>query len=70
MRGPKRSARQRLLDILEAVAQGRSAVGEMNLEEFSQNMVHRYATERAIEIISEASRSIPAEWKAKTPEIP
>ena len=33
-------------------------------------MTRRYAAERCIEIVSEASRRIPADWKAEHPSIP
>jgi uncharacterized protein with HEPN domain len=65
-----RSVRQRLFDMLGAIEQGRSAVGDMSLEAFAQSALHRLATERAIEIISEASRHIPPDLQAYAPLIP
>ncbi len=58
MRAPSRSTRDRLLDVLDAIDKARTAVGS------------RFATERAIEIISEASRHIPDDLKATAPDIP
>ena len=66
----KRSARQRLLDILDAIEKGRSLATGMTLKEFSESWLHRSATERVIEIISEASRHLPPELKAKFATIP
>jgi uncharacterized protein with HEPN domain len=70
MRRKDRSVRQRLFDILGAIEEGRSAAGDLSLEAFTNSTVHGLATERAIEIISEASRYIPSELQARTPLIP
>ena len=51
------------IDWLGAMISGRS------LSDFSADRALRYAVERAIEIISEASRRIPAELKSVRPEI-
>jgi uncharacterized protein with HEPN domain len=40
---------------------------QQNIED---NQVLRYAIERSIEIISEASRRLLPEWKEATPEVP
>ena len=69
MRRP-RSARDRLGDILDAIEKARLAVGNMDIEEFPRNWLHQYATERTIEIMSEASRHIPDSLKATEPDIP
>lgn len=66
----KRSARQRLLDILDAIEKGRSLATGFAPEEFSRSWVHRSATERMVEIISEASRHLPPELKGRFPAIP
>jgi len=67
MKKKNRSVRQRLFDILGAIEEGRSAAGHLNLEAFANSTLHRLATERAIEIISEASRYIPPELQSQTP---
>ena len=59
MRRPARRTHERLFDILDAIEQGRSAVGDLSLEAFLQRRLNQLAAERAIEIISEASRHLP-----------
>lgn len=61
-----------LEDILEAIGQAETAVAGLTLEQFS-NAEHwqtRYAVQRCIEIISEASRHIPQAQKDAYPHIP
>ena len=70
MKKRDRSVRQRLFDILGAIEEGRSAAGHLSLEAFANSALHRLATERAIEIISEASRHIPTELQTLAPSIP
>jgi uncharacterized protein with HEPN domain len=48
----------------------RSIVGDANVDEIAADKARRYAAERCIEIISEASRRIPARWKQEYPDIP
>lgn len=69
MRAP-RSVRDRLLDIGDAISKARAAVGDLDFAEFSQSWLNQFAAERAIEIISEASRHVPERLKAKAPQIP
>jgi uncharacterized protein with HEPN domain len=59
-----------LHDILEAIAGVRNAVGTMSLNAYMASWTTRRAAERAIEIISEASRHIPDQLKAAEPDIP
>lgn len=59
-----------LHDILEAIERVESVTAGKTLAEFEANWQLRYIAQRAIEIISEASRRIPAELQAKRPEIP
>ena len=56
-----RSVRLRLTDIVEAIDGIRAAVGNASFEQFRQNRPMRRAVERELEIISEASRHIPAD---------
>lgn len=65
-----RSIRLRLNDILRAIDGTDATIGGIDFEVF-QSVYHMGRTaERAIEIISEASRHIPLEMKAKYPDIP
>jgi len=52
------------IDNIEALIDGRQT------EEFRQNVVLRAALERFVEIISEASRHLPDEWKSDEAAIP
>lgn len=59
-----------LHDILEAIERVESVTSGKTLAEFEASWQLRYIVQRAIEIISEASRRIPAELQAAYPEIP
>jgi uncharacterized protein with HEPN domain len=59
-----------LQDILEAITGVRAAVGGMSLEDYCASWTTRRATERAIEIISEASRHLPQSLHASEPDVP
>ena len=59
-----------LQDMLEAIEGVRRAVGSMSLEAYVASWTTRRAAERAIEIISEASRRLPAAMKARYPDVP
>lgn len=67
---PFEDARAPLLDILENIARAGSFVKGIDFETFTENALYSYATIRALEIISEASRKLPADLKARHPEIP
>ena len=60
----------RLTDIIEAVELIRSEMVGVTLEAFEPDRRKRWLVERGIEIISEASRYLPDELKARHPEIP
>ena len=60
----------RLTDILEAVELIRSEMAGVTLQAFEPDTRKRWLVERGIEIISEASRHLPDELKARHPEIP
>jgi uncharacterized protein with HEPN domain len=70
MRDPIRVARLRIYDMLDNVEHARSATRDLGFEEFLEQRVMQLATERAIGIISEASRQIPDELKEEEPGIP
>jgi uncharacterized protein with HEPN domain len=59
-----------LFHIRNNVTLARSFVGDLNYEAFRSNRLVFYAVTRALEIISEASRRLPDEIKARHPEIP
>lgn len=58
-----------LHDILETIEGVRAAVGGMSLEAYVASWTTRRAAERAIEIISEASRHLPEPLKASEPDV-
>ncbi len=59
-----------LHDILEAIGRIETVTNERSLTEFEADWQLAYIVQRAIEIISEASRRVPAELQASRPEIP
>jgi uncharacterized protein with HEPN domain len=65
-----RSPILRLSDIIEAVERIRSVLGDMPLDVFENEWQAQWLVERGIEIISEASRHLPDELKARRPHIP
>lgn len=64
------SARARLTDIVEASGLIRSEIQGVTLDEFEADIRKRWLVERGVEIISEASRRLPDDLKARHPEIP
>jgi uncharacterized protein with HEPN domain len=64
------SANPHLNDIIEAIERVRQALGDMHLDAFEADWQKQWLVERGVEIISEASRRLPDELKAKHPEIP
>lgn len=58
-----------IADILDAIDAAREACTGISLGEFSDSRLARLATERAIEIISEAVRHLPAELLERHPDI-
>ena len=65
-----RGVRLRLHDILGAIAGIRDTVAGLGFETYVSVWWIKHASERGIEIISEASRHIPEEMKASFPAIP
>lgn len=57
-------------DVIRAIEQVQSFVEGMTLSQYEQDAKTQRAVERCIEVISEASRRIPASIKAEHPEIP
>ena len=60
----------RLADIVEAIELIRSEMAGVTLQAFEPDKRKRWLVERGIEIISEASRHLSDELKARHPEIP
>lgn len=56
--------------ILESIALIRSYTDKLSKEEFLASLQVQDAVIRRIEIIGEAVRNLPAEWKQAHPEIP
>ncbi len=60
-----------LLDDIRAAIEGiENATAGKSLHDYQNDWLLRHALQRAIEIISEASRALPDEIKALRPEIP
>jgi uncharacterized protein with HEPN domain len=62
--------RRRLGDIIHNIALAQSFVSALEYEEFRDDPLRVYAVTRCLEIISEASRNLPSELKARHPSIP
>ena len=60
----------RLTDIIEAAELIRSEMAGVTLQDLESDKRKRWLVERGIEIISEASRHLSDELKARHPEIP
>ena len=67
---PMRSAAPRLRDIIDAIDRIRGETEGVSLDSFEADWRKRWLVERGIEIISEASRHLPDDMKARHPEIP
>lgn len=57
-------------DIIEAIALIEEFTANMELEEFERDKKTQFAVIRALEIIGEAAKAIPEEFKKKHPEVP
>jgi len=67
---PSEALRGALRDIREHIELARSFIGSMSFQTFSTDRRTAYAVTRCLEIISEASRKLPPDLKARYPEIP
>jgi uncharacterized protein with HEPN domain len=63
-------AHWRLSDMKRAITDIRALLSGKTAEALSTDSATRAAFERFLEILSEASRHIPEEWKKETPAIP
>jgi uncharacterized protein with HEPN domain len=64
------SSNPHLNDIIEAIERVRQMLRDMKLDAFETDWQRQWMVERGVEIISEASRRLPDELKAKHPGIP
>lgn len=65
-----RSPVLRLADVIEAIERIRGVLGDMPLDIFDTDWQTQWLVERGVEIISEASRHLPHELKARYRHIP
>lgn len=65
-----RSLIPRLTDIIEAIERVNAVLADVSLEAFENDWQRRWLVERGFEIISEASRHLPDDVKARNPQIP
>jgi uncharacterized protein with HEPN domain len=65
----KKLARPALRTILESIAGIEIVMADKTLEEYSQDRLLRWGVERAVEIISEASRRLTPAMRAGHPEV-
>jgi uncharacterized protein with HEPN domain len=65
-----RSLIPRLTDIIEAIERINDVLAGVSLEAFEGDWQRQWLAERGVEIISEASRHLPDDLKARNPEIP
>jgi uncharacterized protein with HEPN domain len=65
-----RSLTPRLSDIIEAIGRIRTETTDVTLDAFEADWRKRWLVERGLEIISEASRHLTPELKARHPDIP
>jgi uncharacterized protein with HEPN domain len=63
-------AMQRVRDVLQAIDDLEDLAATVSFAEFESDRVKRAAFERFVEILSEASRSVPDELKTSNPQIP
>jgi uncharacterized protein with HEPN domain len=59
-----------LRDILDAMDKAASFVSGMSYEEFCRDERTAFAVIRALEIVGEAAKKVPAPWRRRYPAIP
>ena len=57
-------------DMLESAQKAREFVAGMEYEEFIADEKTQYAVVRALEVLGEAAKKVPQEWREVYPEIP
>lgn len=60
----------RLTDIIEAIGRIRDVLTDTTLDTFENDWQRQWLVERGVEIVSEASRHLGDDLKARHPEIP
>lgn len=60
----------RLLDIMTTIDAVAEIVKGLDFESYYTDFKTRRAVERCVEVVSEATRHLPAEWKSKFSDIP
>jgi uncharacterized protein with HEPN domain len=65
-----RSLIPRLTDIIEAIERIQGVLKDISLETFEKDWQRQWLVERGVEIISEASRHLTDDLKARHPKIP
>ena len=69
MRSKSEATRRWLNDIQHHIAMAQGFIAGLSYETFKDDNLHLYALTRCLEIISEASRRLPAELKARHPSV-
>lgn len=59
-----------LYHLLDAIRDFEAFVGTASAADIGADRMRRYAAERCVEILSEATRRLPDAWKAEHPSIP
>ena len=67
---PTKSPRLRLLHIRDEIDGLAAALENISFEEYCQSYTLRRATERALQIISEATKALPSDLLAQWPDVP
>ncbi len=65
-----RSLLPRLADIIEAIERVRHVLGDLERDAFEADWEKQWLVERGVEIVSEASRYLSEDLKARHPHIP
>jgi uncharacterized protein with HEPN domain len=65
-----RSLVPRLTDLIEAIERDQDVVSDTSLDEFEADWRRQWLVQRGVEIVSEASRHLTDDLKARHPEIP
>ena len=66
----RRAYSDHLRDILESIQKARHFTEGMSFEEFARDDKTVYATIRALEIVGEAAKRVPAEVRERDPSVP
>ena len=66
----KRSVVLRLGDMIEAAERVRAVMSDLTPDAFEADWQRHWLVQRGVEIISEASRHLPPDMKARHPDIP